>query len=98
MSAASVSAVRATKARETADLEVERSASSTSAPTGSPVRRKRRVETPASIRSSTTSVSASRAAKCPKVESETSCASSALLTRGRLTATRRAPRVTEALS
>ena len=49
MSAARFSVLRATNSRETADFEVERSASATCAPTGSWVREKRRVETPQSI-------------------------------------------------
>jgi hypothetical protein len=64
MSASRCSRVRPTNSREIADFEVERSASSTSSPTGSCVRAKRRVETPASICSSTTRVSGSRSAKC----------------------------------
>jgi hypothetical protein len=47
-------------ARETADFETERACASTSAPTGSATRRERRVETPASIRSSATRSSGSR--------------------------------------
>ena len=57
--------MRATKVRLTADREVEVEAASTSSPTGSRVRAKRRVETPASICSSTTRVSGSRSAKWP---------------------------------
>jgi len=45
-------------------FDVERSASRTSSPTGSRVREKRRVLTPASICSITTAVSGSRSAKC----------------------------------
>jgi hypothetical protein len=56
--------VRSTKARETAEREVEDSSEATSAPTGSPTEAKRRVETPASIRSITARVSGSRSAKC----------------------------------
>ena len=52
--------VFATKSRLTEDFDVERAAASTSSPTGSRVRPKRRVETPASICSSTSRLSGSR--------------------------------------
>jgi hypothetical protein len=64
MSSIRCSRVRDTNSRDTADFDVDRASSSTSAPTGSPVRAKRRVDTPASIRSSTAAVSGSRSAKC----------------------------------
>jgi hypothetical protein len=63
MSASRFSRVLATNSRLTADFEVERASASTASPTGSCVRGKRRVETPASIGSSTTRESASRSAK-----------------------------------
>jgi len=44
---------------------VDEDACSTSLPTGSPTRAKRRVETPASIRSITARVNGSRSAKYP---------------------------------
>jgi hypothetical protein len=50
--------------RDTADFDVDRARISTCSPTGSCVRRYRRVETPASIRSSTTLDIGSRSAKC----------------------------------
>jgi len=64
ISASRFSRVRATNSRLTADFDVERASASTSAPTGSRVRSKRRVETPASICSSTSRPSGSRSAKC----------------------------------
>jgi len=64
MSASRFARVRWTKSRETADFEVERAFASTSSPTGSCVRGSRRVETPASICSSTSRLSGSRSAKC----------------------------------
>jgi hypothetical protein len=64
MSASRFSRVRATNSRLTTDFDVERACASTSSPTSSRVRWKRRVETPASICSSTNRVSGSRAAKC----------------------------------
>ena len=51
------SRVRCTNVRDTADFDVDRASVSTSLPTGSCARRYWRVETPASIRSSTTSPS-----------------------------------------
>ena len=59
-----LSRVRATNSRLTADFDVEPAWASTSVPTGSLVRSKRRVETPASICSHTSRVSGSRSAKC----------------------------------
>jgi hypothetical protein len=50
---------------ETVVLPVDEDDASTSSPTGSPTRAKRRVETPASIRSITARVSGSRSAKYP---------------------------------
>jgi hypothetical protein len=64
MSESRFSRVRATNSRLTADFEVERDSCSTPSPTGSRVRSKRRVETPASSCSSTTRESGSRSAKC----------------------------------
>ena len=64
ISSPSASRVRSTNVRDTADFDVDRALVSTSSPTGSCVRRYRRVETPASIRSSTTRPSGSRSAKC----------------------------------
>ena len=78
--------------------ELERALASTSAPTGSAVRRYRRVETPASIRSSTTRESGSRSAKCSYVASVTSPDPSAVRTRGRSTPTRCPPSVTSPCS
>jgi len=57
-------AVRSRNISETELFEVEVASASTSSPTGSPARAKRRVETPASIRSITARVSGSRSAKC----------------------------------
>src|SRR5215210_501443 len=91
ISAARFSAVRATNSRLTADFEVERDSCSSSSPTGSWVRAKRRVETPASIRSSTTSASGSRAAKWRTSRAPPRA-------RRRLTAPLRAPSVTELCS
>jgi hypothetical protein len=54
ISSSSASFVRATNVRDTADFDVDRACCSTGSPTGSCNRRYRRVETPASIRSSTT--------------------------------------------
>ena len=68
----SATRVRSRNARDAADFELERALASTSAPTGSAVRTYRRVETPASIRSSTTRESGSRSAKCSYVASVTS--------------------------
>jgi hypothetical protein len=48
------SRVRCTNVRDTADLDVDRAFASTCSPTGSCARPYRRVDTPASIRSSTT--------------------------------------------
>ena len=56
--------MRATNSRLTADFDTDRAPASTSSPTGSRVRANRRVETPASICSSTSRVSGSRSAKC----------------------------------
>jgi hypothetical protein len=64
MSASRFSRVRETNSRDTADFDVDRACASTSSPTGSRVRLQRRVETPASICSSTSRVSGSRSAKC----------------------------------
>ena len=74
-------------------LDVDAAACSTSAPTGSPTRAKRRVETPASIRSITARVSGSRSAKYPYVWTGSSRSSSAVRIRGRRTGTRRPPKV-----
>src|SRR4051794_508137 len=98
ISARRCSPVRPTNSRETADFEVERSASTTSWPTGSRVRANRRVLTPASICSSTTRVNGSRSAKCAYVSTATSYSPSAVLTRGRRTPTRRPPSVTSPVS
>ena len=62
--AARCSPVRATNSRLTVDFDVERSAAATASPTGSRVLERRRVETPASICSSTTLLNGSRSAKC----------------------------------
>jgi len=64
ISASRFSRVLATNSRDTADFDVDRARASTCSPTGSRVRSNRRVETPASICSSTTLVSGSRSAKC----------------------------------
>jgi hypothetical protein len=56
------SRVRETNARLTADIDVDLEIASISEPTGSRVPAKRHVETPASIRSRTNSVSRSHAA------------------------------------
>ena len=58
------SRVRCTNVRDTADFDVDRASVSTCSPTGSCARRYLRVETPASIRSNTTSSNWSRSAKC----------------------------------
>jgi hypothetical protein len=68
ISATRFSRVRATNSRLTAYFEAERASASTSAPTGSRVRWKRRVETPASICSSTSRASGSRSAKCRRLQ------------------------------
>ena len=57
--------VRSTNSSDTEVFDVAEAASSTSLPTGSPTPAKRRVETPASIRSITARVSGSRSAKYP---------------------------------
>ena len=93
ISACKCSPVLPTNARLAALLLAERSAAPTSSPTGSRVRPKRRVLTPASICSSATRVSGSRSAKCAYVASSIS-SSSTDRTRGRGTATRRPPKVT----
>src|SRR6266498_2282588 len=62
---ASAVSVSRTNRRETADLLVDLAVVSTCSPTGSATRACRRVATPASIRSSTTALSWSSAAKCP---------------------------------
>ena len=64
ISSSSATRVRSTNDRDTADFDVDRALVSTSSPTGSCVRRYRRVETPASIRSNTTRDIGSRSAKC----------------------------------
>jgi len=63
ISASRFSRVLATNSRDTDDFDVDRASASTCSPTGSRVRRNRRVETPASICSQTTLVSGSRSAK-----------------------------------
>jgi hypothetical protein len=63
ISSDSATRVRSMKVRETDDFDVDRACCSTSCPTGSCVRRKRRVETPASTRSRTERDSGSRSAK-----------------------------------
>jgi hypothetical protein len=68
--------------------------SRTAFPTGSAILACRRVATPASIRSSTTSWSRSSEAKCAYDRNATSCPST-VRARGRVTGTRRPPRVTE---
>jgi hypothetical protein len=64
ISSSSASRVRVTNVRETADFDVDLAVCSTCSPTGSCNRRYRRVDTPASIRSSTTLESWSRRVKC----------------------------------
>ena len=64
ISSASAVSVWRTNRREIADFEVDFSVLLTFSLTGSPVRACRRVATPASIRSITTWVSTSSAAKC----------------------------------
>ena len=64
ISSPSASRVRSTNDLDTADFDVDRALVLTCSPTGSYVRRYRRVDTPASIRSSTTRRSGSRSAKC----------------------------------
>jgi len=61
---AAASCVRSTNVRDTADFDVDRALVSACSPTGSCVGRYRRVETPASIRFSTTRASGLRSAKC----------------------------------
>jgi hypothetical protein len=95
ISAARCSPVRATNSRLTVDFDVERSAALTASPTGSRVLANPRVQTPASICSSTTFISGSRSAKYAYVASATSCSPSALRARGYFTVTRRPPSITE---
>jgi hypothetical protein len=85
--------VRSINTSETVLLDAAEAVCSTSAPTGSPARANRRVETPASIRSITARVSESRSAKYSYVETGSSRSSSAVRIRGRLTGTRRPPNV-----
>src|SRR5271154_818341 len=69
INASRCSRVRPTNSRLTADFDADRSPTVTFSPTGSRVRAKRRVLTPASIYSSTTRVSGSRSAKYSYVAS-----------------------------
>jgi hypothetical protein len=78
---------------DTVLLPVDRDSRSTSSPTGSPTPAYLRVETPASIRFITTTVSGSRSAKYSYVLTGSSRSSSAERTRGRRTSTRRPPSV-----
>ena len=64
ISSPSASRGRSTNDLDTADFDVDRARVSILVPTGSCVRRYRRVDTPASIRSKTTRRSGSRSAKC----------------------------------
>ena len=74
--------MRPTNSRATALFDAERSVCATSLPTGSRVLANRRVQTPASICSSTTRVNGSRPAKCAYVDRSISPPSTAR-TRGR---------------
>ena len=65
ISSSSADLVRSTKSSEIVLFDVERDSRSTSSPTGSPTPAYLRVETPASIRFITTTVSGSRSAKYP---------------------------------
>jgi hypothetical protein len=78
---------------ETVLFDVERDSCSTSCPTGSPTPTYLRVDTPASIRFITTTVSGSRSAKSSYVSTGSSRSSSAVRILGRVTSTRRPPNV-----
>jgi len=87
--------VRSMNISDTAVFDVDEAVCSIPSPTGSPACWKRRVETPASMRSITARVSRSRSEKCSYVDTGSSCSSSAVRILGRRTWTRRPPRVIE---
>ena len=83
ISASSAVRVRSMNSSDTVLLPVERDSRSTSSPTGSPTPAYLRVDTPASIRSITTTVSGSRSAKCSYVPTGSSRSSSTVRILGR---------------